>query len=154
MGNRGGMPGDVLLLNSRPSSSAKNNLHSQQPPPALSRRISIYDFTEEIPRGLFVAVADIVMGFRRSPRTDATVKRCSFSNSWSSCVDNLTVAMLKCAAVKRNYALGIKRIVSSSSPSLHIRAIIYWSMTSGHQEDRIIITITPPASVHHHHHHS
>ena len=28
MGNRGGMPGDVLLLNSRPSSSAKNNLNS------------------------------------------------------------------------------------------------------------------------------
>ena len=90
----------------------------------------------------YKAVADIVMGFLCIPRSDATVKRCFFSNSWSSCVDNLTVARLKCAAIKRNYALGIKRIVSSSSsPSLQFRRIIYWSWRGSHHHQFIIITI-------------
>ena len=47
MGNRGGMPGDVLLLNSRPSSSAKNNLNSTSFI-SMNRTQRIYDFTEEI----------------------------------------------------------------------------------------------------------
>ena len=74
MGNRGGMPGDVLLLNSRPSSSAKNNLNSTSFI-SMNRIQRIHDFTEEMPRGLFVAVADIVMGFLCSPRTDVICEK-------------------------------------------------------------------------------
>lgn len=119
----------------------------------MNRTHRIYDSTKEIPRGLFVAVADVVMGFLCIPRTDCYL--------WKS-VAPFQIPGHRALTIwqKRGWnALQLKgimhmRIVSSSSPSLQFKTVIE-QLYAG-QWPVVIkrIASPPPSSVHHHHHHS